>query len=54
MVVAFFRFVMNDGLYWIAMLMALLAISISDNKLKSTLFPFFNAPNSYELVYFDI
>ena len=53
MVLGFFRFIANDGFYWIAIVVALAGIALSDNSIKSAIFAF-NYDNSYELVYFDI
>ena len=44
---------MADGFYWIAMAVALVAVYMSDNRLKSTLFAA-TFDGDYELLYFDI
>jgi len=49
----FLRFIAADGFYWVAMAVALLAIAVSDNRIKSAIFGY-SFDNSYELVYFDI
>ena len=46
-------FIQNDGFYMIAFVIAMLAVSMSDNNIKSTIFGY-SYDNNYELVYFDI
>ena len=48
----FLKFISNDGFYWIALVVALVGVTVSDNSVKSAIFAY-SYDNSYELVYFD-
>ena len=48
----FAQFIANDGFYWIAMTVALVAVYMSDNRIKASLFAF-TYDDDYELMYFD-
>ena len=49
----FVNFIMADGFYWIAMTVGLVAIYMSDNRIKASLFAA-SYDGDYELIYFDI
>ena len=49
----FAQFLYNDGFYWIAMGVALLALSMSDNQIKASVYSY-TFTHDFELVYFDI
>ena len=53
MLMRFVDFIMHDGFYWISMLVALIAVYMSDNRLKSTIYAA-TFGGDYELIYFDI
>ena len=53
MFLRFLNFLANDGFYSIAMIVALVAVYFSDNRIKSAIFAY-SFDGDYELAYFDI